>query len=135
MFINLDLIRKLTHGAVSVTEKDGWFLFSRFTDEQREAYRNIPDFYRKTFASSGIRLEFKTSSSFFAVNYQITGASSRKFYYFDVFVNGLQFKQEGSESYETQPEGGIARSAAAGNQQDRRLFSLSDCCEAEAFAV
>ena len=64
MYADLDLVRKLTHGAVAVTEKDGWFLFSRFTDEQRDTYRNIPDFYRKTFASSGIRLEFKTSSSF-----------------------------------------------------------------------
>ena len=105
MFINLDFIRQLTHGAVFVKEKDGWVLFSRFTEEQRETYRDIPDFYRKTFASSGIRLEFKTSSSSFAMNYQITGASSRKFYYFDVFVNGQQVKHEGSESYEIQPEG------------------------------
>ena len=105
MYADLDLVRKLTHGAVAVTEKDGWFLFSRFTDEQRDTYRNIPDFYRKTFASSGIRLEFKTSSSFFAMDYHVTGASSRKFYYFDVFVNGILVKHEGSESCEEQPDG------------------------------
>lgn len=104
MYADLDLVRKLTHGAVAVTEKDGWFLFSRFTDEQRDTYRNIPDFYRKTFASSGIRLEFKTSSSFFAMDYHVTGASSRKFYYFDVFVNGILVKHEGSESCEEQPD-------------------------------
>ena len=91
MILDIDELRSITKGAVSVKEKDGYFGFFRFTDTQSLSYKNdgLGDFYMKTFATSGVRLAFATDSKRIAFDYRTSIGSSRYYGYFDVYVNGI----------------------------------------------
>ena len=98
-----NLIRKLIFGA-TVTEKDGMYHCNRFTERQRDAYSGIPDYFRKTFAASCVRMEFETDAKSFIMDVLVEKASSRFFYYFDIAVNGTLVRNAGAESCLEQPE-------------------------------
>lgn len=90
MILGLEQLRELTHGALRVYEKDGEVCFGRFTEEAVRYYEGVrEDFHRKTFATSGVRLEFMTDSTSLSFAYHTAYASSRRFYYFDVMVDGV----------------------------------------------
>ncbi len=114
MFADLNMLRILTHGAEYVTEKDGAFHFSRFTDRERAVYCFDSDFYSKTFSSSGISFDFYTDAGSFALKYRVSKASSRMSYFFDVFVNGCLFAHEGHSSCGELSEGTLSVSLPAG---------------------
>lgn len=97
MKLTLDQVRSMTHGALSVTEENGIFTFRRFTDYQADLYETINDFRVKVPATSGVRLEFITDAQKFSFDYKINIASSRRFYYFDVFVDGVMMQHFGHE--------------------------------------
>ena len=97
MKLTLEQVRSMTHGALSVTEENGIFTFRRFTDRQAELYETVNDFRVKVPATSGVRLEFVTDASKFSFDYRINIASSRRFYYFDVFVDGIMMQHFGHE--------------------------------------
>lgn len=91
-------IRAMLHGAVEMKEIDGEWQFSRFTQKQHALYDVVnKDFARKSYATSGIRLEFETDADSFSFKYRAMQASSRKFYYFDVFVDGVMVQHTGHE--------------------------------------
>ena len=91
-------IRAMLHGAVEMTEVNGEWQFHRFTQKQRAMYDVVnKDFARKAHATSGIRLEFDTDADSFSFHYRALQASSRKFYYFDVFVDGVMVQHTGHE--------------------------------------
>ena len=91
-------IRAMLHGALEMTEVNGEWQFHRFTAAQRALYDEVnKDFARKTYATSGIRLEFVTDADEFSFCYRALQASSRKFYYFDVFVDGVMVQHTGHE--------------------------------------
>ncbi len=104
MKLTLNDIRTIAHGALCVREENGEINLSRFTDPQREYYRLSSEknptngFFRKTFATSGIRLEFVTDSDLLAFTYHTAYASSRRFYYFDIFVDGVMVEHFGHEN-------------------------------------
>ena len=90
MILGLEQLRTLTHGALRIFEQDGEIAFRRFTEEAVNYYEGVrEDFHRKTFATSGIRLEFMTDSTSVSFDYHTAYASSRRFYYFDVMVDGV----------------------------------------------
>lgn len=97
MKLTLEQICSLTHGALSVTEENGIFVFHRFTERQAEMYETIHDFRLKVLATSGVRLEFVTDAESFSFDYRVDIASSRRFYYFDVFVDGVMVRHFGHE--------------------------------------
>ena len=90
MLLTLEQIQDIARGCARVEEHDGAFWLMRFTEKQAQAYLDIgnEDFYNKTFATSGVRLAFKTDSRSFSYDYQFARASSRRFGHFDVYVNG-----------------------------------------------
>ena len=90
MKLTLERLKTVTHGAVSVTEDNGVFTFHRFTQSGETYYQETSprDFYPKTFATSGVKLDFYTDSSMFALDYTVSAASSRRFYYLDVYLDG-----------------------------------------------
>ncbi len=98
MKLTLEQIRPLTHGALSVAEENGTFVFRRFTEKQAEMYETINDFRMKVPATSGVRLEFDTDAESFSFDYRIDIASSRRFYFFDVFVDGVMVQHVGHEN-------------------------------------
>lgn len=89
MRLTIDQICAITVGAQEITQEADGFHFQRFSAVQRELYvKTSPeDFYRKTFASSGIRMQFATDSRSLKLDIGVTGASSRSYFAVDVFVN------------------------------------------------
>lgn len=90
MKLNLSQIREITTGAVRIEEINNSIHFYRFTKQQEELYKNRKDdFYKKTFATSGVQICFRTNSQILFLRTEITGGSSRTYFAFDVFVNGV----------------------------------------------
>lgn len=104
MDVSLDAMRRLAHGATDVSESDGVFQFHRLTEAQRAVFAGQPELYRKTFATSGIRLEFVTDAAEIAVSGCAEPASSRDFYDFDVAVNGVLVQHHSYDSTLANPE-------------------------------
>ena len=98
MKLTLEQIREITNGALSVAEENGAFVFRRFTEKQAQMYETINDFRVKVPATSGVRLEFLTDADSFSFDYRIDIASSRRFYFFDVFVDGVMVQHFGHEN-------------------------------------
>lgn len=89
MKLDLAQIKQITKGAVRVEEKSGVVNFYRFTKEQEELYKDrSDDFYKKSFASAGVKLLFKTDSQNLFVKVSVEKGSSRSYFSLDVFMNG-----------------------------------------------
>ncbi|MBQ7897980.1 MAG: SGNH/GDSL hydrolase family protein [Clostridia bacterium] len=92
MKLKLEQIEKITAGAIRVEEICGKINFFRFTKEEEELYKTTnADFVMKSLASSGVKLNFKTDSRKMFLKAFLTSGSSRKYFSFDLFVNG-EFK-------------------------------------------
>lgn len=88
MTLDYDKIAAITFGAAYVDVNDGFFCFHRFTKEQEELYKSrSADFYKKSFATSGIRLIFETDSEKLLLKGSVSSGSSRTYYAADIFVN------------------------------------------------
>lgn len=98
MVLNSEQMQSIARGVVRAEEADGWFRFYRFTEEQESYYTYNPDFLKKTFASSGVRLAFYTNSESLAFDFQFASGSSRSYGWFDLYENGAMVKHFGSES-------------------------------------
>ncbi len=89
MKLSLEQIKDITSGAIRVEDSDGKINFFRFTKEEEELYKSTSsDFYMKSFSTSGIKLHFKTNSTKLSLKAFVTSGSSRKYFAFDLFVNG-----------------------------------------------
>ena len=87
MKLTYEQIKGITKGAARVVMDNGKVRFLRFTEEQEILYREIPDFYKKTFATAGVRLEFFTSSKSLSLKLDVSEASSRTYFNHDIYVN------------------------------------------------
>jgi len=90
MKLSLSQIKKITLGAVRITEQEDGINFYRFTKEQEELYvkRNTHSEYIKTFHTSGVKLCFKTDSKNLFLKLLISGKASRDYFACEVIVNG-----------------------------------------------
>ena len=102
--MDIELVRKIARGALAIKEENGKVSFHRFTEEQRKVYEPNHEFWLKTFADAGIRLEFTTDAKSFTFGGAIETGSSRLFYFFDVCVNGALVRHVGSHSRLETPE-------------------------------
>ncbi len=105
MQLSFNDIKKITFGAVCITENDGLIEFNRFTEKQKQAYlthRTIA-LHGKVNCTSSIRFSFITDATVFKMEYQLINASSRNFAYFDVMVDGELIGHFGSDNF-TQEE-------------------------------
>ncbi len=82
--------RDFARGCVEAVETDGEWTFHRFLPRQAQAYRDAgnEDFYRKTFATAGVHLAFRTDAESLSFDYRFAYGSSRKFGFFDICVDG-----------------------------------------------
>ena len=89
MKLNLSQIKNITTGAVRIEEIDNAFHFYRFTKHQEELYKNRDAiFYLKTFSTSGVKMRFRTNSQSLFLNVDTSSGNTRKYFAFEVFVNG-----------------------------------------------
>lgn len=90
MQLTTEQLRAVTWGAVRVLPERGGTGFHRFTEAQEAFYleRSPNDFYPKCFATSGVRLAFRTDSRYLRLVATLERATSRKYAALEVFVNG-----------------------------------------------
>jgi lysophospholipase L1-like esterase len=114
--IKEDQLCEILKGWISVSQKDDWFCFSRFTNKQSNYYfEKTPDtLYPKTLATAGMKLELVTDADEISFDFRVFAASSRTFYSVDLYIDGVfcdemyvmnfQRKKSGSVSFAL-PEG------------------------------
>ncbi|MBE6604954.1 MAG: SGNH/GDSL hydrolase family protein [Ruminococcaceae bacterium] len=92
-------LQALTHGAVSVKDTaDGYTAFYRFSDKQMAYYETTnAEFYTKSFGTACVRLEMVTDATALSFSYRAKKAASRRFFYFDLFVDGVMIAHEGED--------------------------------------
>ncbi len=89
MQLDLKQIKDITCGAVEVMRQQDGFHFYRFTAPQRELYEREKSHANvRVFSTSGIALNFITDSRHLTLKVTVEPGSSRKYFAFDVFVNG-----------------------------------------------
>ena len=82
---------EMLKGFVSFSYEDGWFRFSRFTNQQSIYYfEKTPDtFYPKTRATAGMKLDCITDAEEISFDFRVFAASSRTFYSVDLYIDGI----------------------------------------------
>ena len=89
MKLNYKQITDICLGAVRTEETPTGVRLYRFTEEQQEIYRmSNAASYRRSFATSGIKLRFETDSSFLFLKVKVSFGTTRSYFSFDVMVNG-----------------------------------------------
>ena len=92
MKLTLEQIREAVRGVVRVEENEGKICLYRFTKEQEALYKvRNADFYKKTFATSGVIIEFITDSRSLSLDVDVLSGSSRNFFEHSIFVNGKKY--------------------------------------------
>ena len=91
MTLDLQQMREIARGCAWVGEEDGYFCLRRFTERQANAYKAAGEegLYRRTFATAGVRVAFRTDSQTLSFSYRRVAATSRTTAYFDVYVDRL----------------------------------------------
>ena len=104
MKFDLDHLAEYIQGAEAIVRKDDCIVPHRFTAAEMHAFDGNADFRRKSYAASCVRLAFSTDATGFSMAYHVVKGSSRTFYYFDVYVNGVMVQHSGHESYVECPD-------------------------------
>ena len=95
MKLTTEQIKSIAIGASRVENMNGADHLLRFTKEQEELYRvSSEEFYHKSFATAGIRLEFVTDSANLSMECEVSPrSSSRKYFCHSIFVDGKRFSE------------------------------------------
>ena len=91
MKLTFQQLKEFATGAVRIEQAEDYVNLRRFTEEQQRFYEGYNlSFFKKTFATAGVRLRFKTDSTYLNLKAFVTTvfASTRGYYSFDVKVNG-----------------------------------------------
>ena len=87
--LDLSQIKSITKGAARITEENGAYNFYRFTEEQEDIYKNqSDDFYKKIFATAGVKFLFVTDSKKVTFKGKVLSGSSRRYYSMDILADG-----------------------------------------------
>ena len=104
MKFDLDHLAEFIQGAEAIVRRDDCIVPHRFTAAEMHAFDGNADFQRKSYAASCVRLAFVTDAKGFSMSYHVVKGSSRTFYYFDVYVNGVMVQHSGHESFVECPD-------------------------------
>ena len=86
--VSLEELKTITTGAVRIWEEDGWFLFSRFTQQQEEILRRR-GFAPRERSGAGMRLEFITRGGELSFDYAAHPGSGREYWGIEIAEDGL----------------------------------------------
>ena len=126
MILNLEQIKRITRGIVRAYEADGWIHLCRFTEEQEQYYTYSEDFWKKSHATSGVRLAFFTNSQALSFDYETTFGCSRTYGWFELYENGAMVEHFGFGANEPS-NGHAALSLSAGEKLVEVYFPWSRC--------
>lgn len=93
----------ITTGYCSYKEENGALRFCRMSKSTAEGFIwENKDHDCKVRATAGIKIDFRTDSAYIAFSVRdVRKGSSRKFWHFDVYVNGELYLHAGEKDYET----------------------------------
>ena len=101
MKLTTEQISSIANGVARVYEENGRVFLSRFTKEQEELYKErSADFYKKTFATAGVTLEFTTDSRTMELAVETSYGSSRAFFEHSIYVDGKKYANLGCKGSE-----------------------------------
>ncbi len=86
MKLDLSLIKKITSGAVRVTEGEKCISLRRFNEAEEQIYADRNVLFR-ALSTAGIEMEFKTDANFLKLKVNTNPGSSRSYFSHDIFVN------------------------------------------------
>ena len=95
MKLTIEELKDIVTGAVEIELRDGLYRFYRFAPDQAERYITVKqneDFYLKTSATAGVRLECMTDATALRFPFKARRCSSRHFCYVNGYVDGKPFK-------------------------------------------
>lgn len=67
MLLSLNDIKKITFGVEKIVENEKGFAFFRMNEKEEEVYQTglyskLPEYYQKSLAASGVKLDFYTDA-------------------------------------------------------------------------
>ena len=124
MKANFELIKEITSGAAVIRENNGFYEFFRMTDQQGDILKNINDFYMKSTATSGIKMDFITDAEALEFSGRFSEGSTRKFAYFDIYVNGVLVAHPGTADHLQNPDFAVSLPL---NGKDNRVTIYFPC--------
>lgn len=106
MELTLSQLRAITLGALDIRQEEEGFHFFRMTQTQAAAFTRANEtFAPKCRAASGVRLDFETDSDFLEVRWHRLFLTTRKFCFFDVWVDGELALHSGALDCGEEPQG------------------------------
>lgn len=102
MKLTLENIESITNGALTIEERDGYYRFERYTEEQKAAYENRQRSLIRTSATSSVVLDFCTDSENLSFDYEIERLNMKlaDFMFFDVWEDDIMTHHIGAYSTE-----------------------------------
>lgn len=89
MKLDFQQMQSIALGVERMAETERGVDFFRFTEEQEALYKErSADFYKKSFASAGVQLRFRTDSRNLGLDITVSSGSSRSFFCIELFVDG-----------------------------------------------
>lgn len=118
MILTPSQIFAISKGAVRFVETEqGFVALRRFTLKQEEFYNVEKEgFGEKSRSTAGVRLDFLTDATEFSFEYRARCTTSRRFNFFDVFLDGVMVDHVGQDGL-TYDEGTLRLSLPAGTHR------------------
>ena len=91
-------MKKITFGALRITESDGKFNFYRFTEEQERVYDKLTnDFRKKSEGTASVMLDFYTDSENLSFSFSTESKAGPliNYAFIDIWVDGLMAAHRG----------------------------------------
>jgi len=104
MLLTFDQIKKITCGAVNITQEPEGIVFHRFTQEQYDLYeKKNTVFFRKAKGTAGVKLSFRTDSKNLGLKLTMKHIF-RQYLALDVYVNDILIGSINNYSHQKMPE-------------------------------
>ena len=103
MTLTYDAMKSITRGAVSITEKDGFYRFERYAEEQKKAYEGTRQrSYLRVGATASVVLDFYTDSETLTFDYEIDRLNMvlADYMFFDIWEDDIMTFHIGEYSVE-----------------------------------
>lgn len=121
MELTLETLQRITTGAVSVTQENGWFCFRRFS-QAPEVYFDDAGFQAKVTATASVTLDFTTDAQQLSFQYRAARASSRNLFFFDLYINDALVVTHGQADADEQLTGEFCHALPKGENRIRLYF-------------
>ncbi len=124
MNLTFDDIKKITFGALSITEENGKFVFHRFSDEQKSVYeKEHADFRRRSDSTASVILDFLTDSDTLSFDYETESKVGPKIDYafFDIWENDVMIAHKGAYFKELRQDS-VSIKLSSGKKRVRVFF-------------